>query len=241
MHTTCDNSELKLKPEIGERPVVKPAPARVSRPSFTLIELLVVVTIIALLLSMLLPAVAKARATAQVATCKNNLAQVYKAYMMAVEDGKGKAMYPGEIVPPGRTLLHNGPWWVTTISPYFAVPTGQRNKSLDCPSDEKGNNFSQNTTDLSFGYNVNGLGAGSRGGGVHNMGEIKHPSLMIGFADSAGDSAGVWRSVISGGYLTNPRHVNNKVNCCIMDGHVESLSFVEAQQAVVGKPSMFNL
>lgn len=240
MLTTYDNSELKLKPEIGGGPVVKPAAARVSRPSFTLIELLVVVTIIALLVSMLLPAVAKARATAQVATCKNNQAQVLKAYMLAVEDGKGKARFPGENVPPGRTLIYNNPWWADVIKPYCAVPTGQRNKSLDCPSDEKGNNLSQNDTNLSYGYNMNGLGAGFAGGSVDNIGEIKHPSLMIGFADSAGDDQGTWKSVISGSYLTNPRHVNDKVTCGLMDGHVESLSFVQAQAVTAGKPSMNN-
>ena len=65
-------------------------PARTTkRLAFTLVELLVVIGIIALLMSILLPTLSKARESAKKVQCQSNLKQIATAIIMYADANKG--------------------------------------------------------------------------------------------------------------------------------------------------------
>ncbi|MDB5172003.1 MAG: xcpT 2 [Phycisphaerales bacterium] len=114
------------------------------RVGFTLVELLVVIGIIALLISILLPALQRAKEHANQAKCASNMRQIYQSLAMYVGEHKNFLPIPpliGEIGPSFYNLAYpmtdlavidyqNGSLW-----PYLSPTTGAREGIFNCPSD----------------------------------------------------------------------------------------------------------
>jgi len=84
-----------------------------SRKAFTLVELLVVIGIIALLIAILMPALRKARDSAQQVKCKSNMRQLTMAWFAYSTDNKGFMVYGATGAPdPNDTFNPPGtiPW-----------------------------------------------------------------------------------------------------------------------------------
>jgi prepilin-type N-terminal cleavage/methylation domain-containing protein len=107
------------------------------RYGFTLVELLVVIAIVAVLLSILMPSLSKARVTAKRVRCAYNLKQIYTAvclYAQAYDETYPCAQDPVATNP--TVWLWMGRGWRRLVQPQLGGPVDANNPSvLFCPED----------------------------------------------------------------------------------------------------------
>ena len=96
------------------------SPGQPTRHAFTLIELLVVISIIAVLIALLLPALAGARQAARVSVCGSNLHQVGIATATLAADNAGDITPGVEPPAPGQAISDTG-WPVAPFRTYVAA------------------------------------------------------------------------------------------------------------------------
>jgi prepilin-type N-terminal cleavage/methylation domain-containing protein/prepilin-type processing-associated H-X9-DG protein len=218
------------------------------RDGFTLIELLVVISIIALLISILLPALGQARKAARSTQCQSNLHNMMVAFNVYASEEREwlMAIISTQSSETSNDAWNNeDDWWLNRITRY--MPTGDYHAAhhatpsvLRCPTISV-----KSRLEVTYGLNYNAGWSGAKWSSYPasvRYSQIYKPSEKLLVADGNLGAVNSYTSQILkmyetwlasdpyySGWLVDQRHLSETANYGFVDGHVKNTSELDGE------------
>lgn len=202
---------------------------------FTLIELLIVIAIIAVLMSVFLPALNKALQSSQASFCRGNLKQQGIAFVTYVQDFMEYFPVYGDTMHEGDTPLLLNPYlgisgkvignYFNPFSPDERTPSTPFNgsKTFYCPGR---NNKANGVRYVDYGGCFQKWGEEKTSWQSLKLSTLKRSSTSILYVETLYNQEPFGRSSITKLDQIHFRH-QNRTNVLYLDAHVSTLSFSE--------------
>jgi prepilin-type N-terminal cleavage/methylation domain-containing protein len=200
--------------------------------AFTLIELLVVIGIIALLLSVLMPSLVRARVMAARTLCSSNLRQIYMATSTYTNDNQGRFPCIDDPIEGTTIWLWMGRGFRGFVKPYLDNQEG-KTSVLCCPGDKTAENKYEAT---SYAYSMTFYHSPSQINNITSIAGTYGTAAPKSIPQKLSDVANPSAKIIYGEWLSNHQQTDTDSgwwswtgarNFSLADGHIE---FVPAEQ-----------
>lgn len=202
---------------------------------FSVVEILVAVAVLAVLVSLALPAIAAAQERSRAVSCLGRMREIGHAVLLHAQDNQGRFPRSSHSAGANREVV-----WTAALAPYLGAPPGGAttawfNREVRCPAD------TNRPGAPSYGLNVFfELQAGDsyigRPATWRTMSQVPSPARTILVAEAGNAAGGMtadhfmchqWSGIAAArNAVASTRH-NGRSNYLFVDGHVASLAIEE--------------
>lgn len=230
-------------------------------PAFTLMELLAVITVVVALAALLFPTAQNWIAKAKQSQCSSNLRNLSYGITQYAADNNGELPPSNSVTDVGGGKLSSAAWFdlldLTVFADSAQLPSSKRITMRQCPSNP-GRNTYWGKANYAYNAELGNVDVQTSKDKRVRISSVSQPSKLVILTDSAvrriqaptpnspkhvtwyffltldAGTLNVEENTFTGGHVSYQWH-KNRSNFLYLDGHVESLTFEDAEKRLEEK------